>query len=276
MLNRTEKLQRRSRTVMQKFKKSRIFFFLLLVAVFHFVLPGRIQGFVADTQNLPVPPEIVLTEIAGQTIAMPAMIETAIPEIVNHTFQAGDILPFGSYYWRVLDVRGNDVLIITENVIMSMAYNITWNAATWETSDIRRYLNSEFYKSFYLGERKQIRETNVINSNNQWFDIYGGNDTKDRVFLLSLEEVVKYFGDSGKLQNRPNQNTWLIDDVYNNARIAKNADGVAVRWWLRSQGDYSCNAARVSNLGEVNVIGNRVHDFNGGLRPALWLNLALM
>jgi hypothetical protein len=46
-------------------------------------------------------------------------------------------------------------------------------------------------------------------------------------------------------------------------------------WWLRSPGNNSNNAAIVNNDGNVNVNGNNVDNVNtnGGLRPALWLNL---
>ena len=59
-----------------------------------------------------------------------------------------------------------------------------------------------------------------------------GNATKDRIFLLSIEEVVKYFGDSGQFKNRP-KDAYFIEDQYNSARIAEDADGIVFWWWRR-------------------------------------------
>ncbi|MCL1941737.1 MAG: DUF6273 domain-containing protein, partial [Synergistaceae bacterium] len=94
-----------------------------------------------------------------------------------------------------------------------------------------------------------------------------------RIFLLSLEEVARYFGDSGQLKKRPSSNTYYINDQYNSARIAKDASGNALWWWLRSPGNYSVLAASVHYDGLVFIIGDYVLLDHGGVRPALWINL---
>ena len=186
-----------------------------------------------------------------------------------------NIIEFGNYNWRVLDVQDSYALIITENIIESRLYHNTVEVVTWETSDIRAYLNGEFLNSFSEECRARIRETNVVNNNNPWFGTDGGNDTIDRIFLLSLEEVVRYFGDSGQLQNRPHRNPWWIDDRYNSARAARDTSGLASWWWLRTPGDLD-NATRIASRGRVAVGSYAVRaDWNGlgGVRPALWLRL---
>ena len=139
---------------------------------------------------------------------------------------------------------------------------------------MRRYLNGEFYNRFTAEERGRILETRVINSDNHWYGTTGGADTTDRVFLLSIDEVVRYFGDSGQLWNRPNDE-WWIDDEYNQARVAyRLEDNEAWWWWLRSPGSNSYSAANVLSDGWLNVSGNSVHrSYYGGVRPAMWLNL---
>jgi len=124
-------------------------------------------------------------------------------------------------------------------------------------------------------EKALIEETTIQNNDNPWYGISGGQDTKDMIFLLSIEEVVKYFGDSGQLKNRPAEYAYYINDQYNSARIAKNAYGNALWWWLRSPGSHSDGAAYVSSDGEIYVLGFfvKVSNFTGGTRPALWLNL---
>jgi hypothetical protein len=103
--------------------------------------------------------------------------------------------------------------------------------------------------------------------------VTGGIDTIDKVFLLSIEEAVKYFGDSGQLQNRPKNADYLINDQYNSARIAKFSDDEASWWWLRSPGRDSNRAAYVLDFGYIDLSGGFFNRDDGGVRPALWLKL---
>ena len=141
-----------------------------------------------------------------------------------------------------------------------------------EHSVIRQWLNTDYYNSFLADDRVRIAETRITNADNPWYGTPGGNDTTDRIFLLSLEEVVQYFGDSGQLGNRPDDK-WWIDDQYNSARIARDANGTASWWWLRSPGDYSSFAAIVYDDGFLYLTGSLVDHSSCGVRPALWLNL---
>jgi hypothetical protein len=136
-----------------------------------------------------------------------------------------------------------------------------------------------FYDSFSPSDRTRIAQTLISTNNNPWFGAYGGNTVNDRIFLLSIEEVVEYFGDSGQLKNRPKdpKSAYFsganINDQYNSARIATDEAGTAWWWWLRSPG-YSGDAAYVFNDGTIRIIGgSEVGVGSGGVRPALWLNL---
>jgi len=192
--------------------------------------------------------------------------------------QVGAIVQFGGYDWRVLDVQSNKALIITEHVIERRPYYVEWKAVTWETCTLREYLNGEFLQKFTPEDQGRIAETRIKNPNNLWYGTNGGNDTTDKIFLLSLEEVVKYFGDSGQLRNRPGADAHWIIDKYNSARTAYDSTGKATPWWLRSPGEVGASVVDVGgdsvdgdDEGIVYVIGGNVHA-NGGVRPALWLN----
>jgi len=184
----------------------------------------------------------------------------------------GDIIEFGGYEWRVLEVRDGNALIITENIIERRAYNVGGHDTTWEYSSLRRYLNGEFFDSFTQAERARIVETRIANADNQWYGTAGGRETADRIFLISLEEVVQYFGDSGQLSHRPSNDEWRIDDRFNSMRIAGDLTGNNPWWWLRSPGINSDLTAFVGSNGTVHVNGDYA-EFHGGVRPALWLTL---
>ena len=189
----------------------------------------------------------------------------AMPEI-------GSIISFGGYDWRVLDIQDGKALLLSGKIVERRAYNQSNTDITWVECDLRCYLNGEFYDS--LGEEKaRIAEIKVKTNDNLWYGTDGGVKTTDKVFLLSLEEVVKYFGDSGQLKNRPD-GAWYIDDEYSSARIVTDKNGEALWWWLRSPGDGSYSVAGVGPDGYICVYGSSsIAWSDGGVRPAMWLNL---
>jgi hypothetical protein len=193
----------------------------------------------------------------------------------------GSLVAFGDYEWRVLAVENGKALIITDKIIDFRAYHNTYEPITWADCDLRAYLNGEFYNGFSANDKAKIAETRNVNKDNQWYGTPGGADTTDKIFLLSLEEAAKYFGDSGQLADRPSGAYW-IDDQCNNARIAYTAKavpgyesdypaGTAWSWWLRSSGRDSDSAAIIDNVGYMNVNGRFVNYSGHGLRPALWI-----
>jgi len=200
----------------------------------------------------------------------------AIPKI-------GSIIPFGSYKWRVLDARGGEALIITEDAIENRPYNEKYTAVTWKTCDLRKYLNNEFLKKFTKKQQGRIIETTNYNPNNLWYGTKGGNDTRDRVFLLSLEEADKYFGNSGDYLNKmrkgyeggkyiADKNGFAFSNNHDRDRVA-GYGSKACWWWLRSPGGSSYGAVHVYDDGIVYVNGNSVSYGLGGVRPALWLKV---
>lgn len=186
-----------------------------------------------------------------------------------------DMVAFGKYNWQVLNVNDDRALIITQDIIGLRWYHTKFEDITWVNCDLRVYLNDEFYNEFSQNEKAKIITVTNKNLDNQWFKTKGGEDTTDNIFLLSLEEVCEYFGDSkAKLQNKGSQK-WFIDDQNNRKRKAKY--GNDYHWWrLRSPGYYGGTGASVSYNGYVYVRGNGVYGRprdGGGLRPALWLQL---
>lgn len=122
------------------------------------------------------------------------------------------LITFGPYNWRVLDIQNNAALIITENIIEQRSYHDTYKEITWADCALRKYLNGEFYDKFTEAEKSRIDLVINRNLDNEWYGSKGGEDTEDRIFLLSIEEVVcHYFGDSSsRLYNKgKNQRYWF-------------------------------------------------------------------
>ena len=79
----------------------------------------------------------------------------------NRYIAVGDIIPFGNHLWRVLDLQDSCALIITKNVICGREYHRMFAPVTWETSEIRRYLNSTFLDTFSESDRERIIKTTI-------------------------------------------------------------------------------------------------------------------
>jgi transcriptional regulator with XRE-family HTH domain len=210
----------------------------------------------------------------------------------------GAIIPFGKYQWRVLKTDGNSALIITESVIEQRAYHEEFIEITWEHCDLRKYLNKQLYDTFDPSDRARILETRITDCDNSWYGTKWCNPTMDRIFLLSTNEVLQYFGDSGDLKNNKRwhyksmesnelvlsgADDWergqCINDQYNKTRKALyhrvyNAGWDERAWWLRSPGiNVRPTTVEVGKIGELFVCGADVYMSDIGVRPALWLSI---
>lgn len=196
------------------------------------------------------------------------------------------IMPFGSYNWRILDIQEDAALVITENIIDQRPYHDAYKDITWVDCALRAYLNGAFYDSFSAAEKSKIIPVMNQNHDNQWYGSTGGADTRDSIFLLSIEEAVcRYFGDSSsKLYDpRKNKRYWFERKDENNskriARLVPDKGGIWW-WWLRSPGRVNVKAVYIHGDGNIGIQGNNILKGNlsdgrctGGVRPAMWLKL---
>jgi len=183
-------------------------------------------------------------------------------------------ITFGEYNWVVLEERDDSILILSEKIIETKKYHDLYENITWENSTVRKYLNDDFYGGFTSSEKSQILETKIINNANPWYNTCGGNSTMDKIFLLSVEEVVKYFGDSGQLKNPKIK--FFIDDNFNDNRKATLKNNSPSRWILRTSGNSQNFVSVVTVDGRVSVTGDFVNRqsmalFSAGIRPAMWI-----
>lgn len=185
--------------------------------------------------------------------------------------------------WLILARYGNKALLISRYGLDAQPYNIDFTNVTWETCTLRTWLNGTFYnKAFSSAEQLAILTTNVNNSKYQCYSGWstnGGNNTQDKVFLLSYAEANKYFGVEYWKNNeaKVNLQSRVAPTAYAIAQGAdtsssKTADGTdAGWWWLRSPAYNTYRVAMVSSDGSLN--GSRVDDDSGSVRPALWVNV---
>ncbi len=208
-------------------------------------------------------------------------------------FAVGNYVSFGTYpqtkagnnatpiEWLVLARDGNKALLISRYGLDAQPYNKDYTSVTWETCTLRKWLNGTFYnKAFSSAEQAAILTTNVDNSKNQcysgWSTSSGGNNTQDKVFLLSYAEANKYFGvthdTTSNTKSRVAPTAYAIAQGAYTHSSNKTADGTdAGWWWLRSPGSSQFYAAYVGSGGSLYL--NDVYYDSVSVRPALWVNL---
>ena len=194
----------------------------------------------------------------------------------NYNEATENIMRFGGHDWRVLAVQDGNALLISDKVIEVKKYHEQNEKITWVNCSLRRYLNETFYNTFSEAEQSRILETRLRSYNNPLFGTDGGKYTNDKVFVLSIEEVVKYFGDSNQLRDKNRNTKYFINDNFNNVRKAVNMEYAPSCWWLRSPGNTQNFVACVTSDGRIAVSGDFVNRSNGfvlGVRPVLWLKL---
>lgn len=161
--------------------------------------------------------------------------------------------------WRVLNVTGDDAFLLSETpfALETLTGSEDFLEDSWKNSKIRKNLNKSIYKSvFNDSEKNIIKTTEVINKNNPFYGTSGGGDTKDKLFLLSLNDVVNI--------------SYGFPEQYNAAtdfRILKTHD--TKNWYLRSPGKTKSELAIVGKTGYVHTDG----DDDGFVRPAMHINL---
>ncbi len=196
------------------------------------------------------------------------------PEIA----QIGDIIYLGEYEqdniasngkeeieWEVLDKDENGkMLVVSRYALDCKKYHNSIGEVTWETCDLRKWLNSDFYSSaFDKNERATIKSVTLTNADNSQLHTDGGNDTTDKIFLLSENEAV----------------TYLPSNVKRICAATKYAEAQgsqlgsitqSCRWWLRTPGTTSYTACCVKVDGFILQMGVGATE-KRSVRPAMWV-----
>ena len=186
--------------------------------------------------------------------------------------------------WDILIDFSGKALIITNLLLDSQDYYTnssyepfshnggTGYANNYELSNIRKWLNDNFYNTAFNELQKSFIETTTVDnsaaSTGKSSNSYACNNTNDKMFLLSYTEATTYYSSSS-------------------ARMAKGTDyakcqGLYVSkassslgnsyWWMRSPLSNSAESAYYSEV-DGRIYGRYVYSTNYGVRPACWINL---
>jgi hypothetical protein len=174
------------------------------------------------------------------------------------------IIPFGRIgkskeplLWQVLAEDDNIALLITKDCIAQKAYHDVGRDIThWQYSSLRKWLNLEF-----IADTFDIEEEKTIHINRQYSCEGEANTSKDKVFLLSVEEAERFFvNDKTRIANYQNEPVW---------------------WWLRTICEHRyaqgvCEDGSIDRGARFMFISSNVLDHVMGVRPAIWLNISAL
>lgn len=252
----------------------------------------------------------VITEESNTEEPEPATTE-ALETVTLKDAEIGDIVQMGTYEqdgdaetedpicWDVLDKDGDAVLLISHDVIAYQRFSNSRKCVIWEDSEIRTWLNQEFYaEAFDEEEQASIRETTLENLSTVGFAAHvdpSGDvqvresrpDTKDKIFLLSWKEAEQYYGnrltDASVLGRRPSRavlqkrkaifTDLIIEELPAMYPYSRHLpDGTErLPWMLRSTGmkDYT-----ILVIGYEGKWDQDYPDSYNGVRPAMWVNVS--
>ena len=162
--------------------------------------------------------------------------------------------------WRVYKKDDESIYAVSESILDCCQAG----SVNWEKSDIRQWLNYDFfYSAFSPTQQEKIEYTYVKNGNDNEFHIDSGNDTYDKVWILSLEEAENMYYVNYNTNDLPayrayntrsskgttyarNQGLWVATKTYTSSRVGAS-------WWiLRTPGDSSSSLCNIDFNGALN------------------------
>ena len=190
----------------------------------------------------------------------------------------GDILTFGRYEqdnqiengkepleWLVLEVQGNQAMLLTKYCIDTVIFYPKRVAMYWGKSDLRAWMNSDFLLETFTPEEQSLILTTTVKNSNPHGMKGAGDDTLDKIYLLSKTEVLHFFPE-------------LSDRIAYPTEYAKSkgctVDSVtgSCRWWTRTSGARKMDICGMRLDGRISSYGMQDVDWpTNTMRPVMWV-----
>ena len=179
--------------------------------------------------------------------------------------------------WRVLQNDGSTLFVAADKGLDCKDYHDPGVSITWEDCALRDWLNISFYNTaFSNSEQGAIISQNVVNEDNPEYGTEGGNNTNDKVYLLSIGETLNpTYGFCEDYSTYSASRCLKLSD-YAHARGAWNgfSNNSYCFWRLRSLGSEPNLFAYVYDDGFMVVDGWDVGNYNDtAIVPALHINI---
>lgn len=203
------------------------------------------------------------------------------------TYKAGDRFLLGRYEqdndaangtedieWRVIRInKDGRILAISVYGLESRCYNDTFIAVTWETCELRGWLNDVFFlQVFTEEERGYIAQSEISNPDNPNHRTDGGAKTLDNIFCITYKDYCELFADNADRIMYPTEYA-LANGAHHSTKTGSG------NYWLRTPGSDqkhvtygALNGSRNTQSGtEVDHISNTDGEYIC-VRPAIYLS----
>ena len=204
--------------------------------------------------------------------------------------KVGDIITFGSWdqdgkkggepiSWIVLCQGVGKTFVLSEKILEYQCFkNATeadkYPSALYKDSDLREFLNGEFYnKAFSDGEKAAILTVKITSAYKDEKFFERTYETEDKVFPLSRDEEARFVcGVGTNIFGYPTQrvlkeNPYILSSISNVPGVEK-----AAAWWLRDMGTENAKKAAYVYATEIQKrnYDEAVYE-KSGVRPAMWI-----
>lgn len=115
--------------------------------------------------------------------------QKVISKTVKKKLAIGDTFELAGLKWKILDITEKGYMCLAERLEKTMKFDSSCN--DWKSSDLRNYLNTEFYKKIV----EVIGAENIIPFERDLLSLDGQTEygtCEDKVSLLSVDEYRKY------------------------------------------------------------------------------------
>ena len=174
-------------------------------------------------------------------------------------------------YFRVLFEDGDRVLLMCDGIVDVRAFDA--KSSNYRKSDIRAWLNGAFLgHAFNANEKKKILVSKVDNSARstcERFNLCACLNTKERIFLLSKEEIMRreYGFDENRETNDEARRLYVSDYARSRGR---RLGGI---WWTRSPAPYKNRNVMYAASSDGDAYTRTRVDAKFGVVPAMWIQL---
>jgi len=246
------------------------------------------------------------TDASDVSVADPTGAEQAIwTRDGNHVFfghyeQDGDLSNGKEpVEWEILKEEDGKMLLISLHILDNRPYDEDGSdSITWETCGLRRWLNNDFMNAAFTDAEAELVMTTTLSNPNSPRGGQGGNDTEDKVFILSVDEVLAYYDPDDLSEYQGDiYSPWFVrevtpyavsqgimhnviteDDYYNSNMYRFFTEDVvgmdSSGWWLRSPGNFNYNICYASGHGTAGWNLFEAKHARDGVRPVIWLDTA--
>lgn len=187
--------------------------------------------------------------------------------------------------WRVLKNDGDSLFVMACRGLDIATYQKTGavfpTSLTWEECALKKWMNTSFLRrAFTNEEQKAVRTTTITNEANALYGTSGGNDTQDKVFALSYNEVTNPEFGFREDNAVSTSSRWVMPSDYaSSLGLSSRSDTLftggnkTCNWWLRSPGKYPYYKQYVDCEGEIDPSGF-FSDSQYAAVPAMYIDVS--